>query len=222
MGGPGAERILQMGIDLIDLAAGTSYETPLTTVLVNESGGTRTIVNPPQLETPLKTAETWNPAWGAIPGVVLTDGFHLREMLPLFRNLQAAGATICLDGGSWKAGTEELARLLTVAICSERFAVPGRKADANAALAWFGEMGVPCVAMTRGPKPILACDRGRRFAIEIEKVEAIDTLGAGDVLHGAFCHTFAQTGDFEAALRRAAQIATASCRGMGIRSWTES
>ncbi len=38
----------RLEIDVIDLAAGTAYETPLTTVLVNEQGATRTIVNPPR------------------------------------------------------------------------------------------------------------------------------------------------------------------------------
>ncbi len=222
-GGPWAvgvrEDLQQMGIDLIDLAAGTSYQTPLTTVLVNERGGTRTIVNQPQPKAALTPVETWNPEWGATPGLVLTDGFHLSETLPLLRSLRAAGAKICLDGGSWKPGTEELAPLLTVAICSERLAVPGRPPDPDAALAWFADTGVPFAAITRGPRPILASDRGRRFEIEIEKIQAVDTLGAGDVLHGAFCHAFSQTCEFEPALRTAAQIATRSCRGLGILGW---
>ena len=44
---PVREELRGLGIELIDLAAGTAYETPLTTVLVNEAGATRTIVNPP-------------------------------------------------------------------------------------------------------------------------------------------------------------------------------
>jgi sugar/nucleoside kinase (ribokinase family) len=224
-GGPWAapvrEDLEQMGIGLIDLAAGTSYQTPLTTVLVNEPGGTRTIVNPPQPSVALTAVETWNPEWGATPALVLTDGFHLSETLPLLKSLRAAGAKICLDGGSWKPGTDELAPLLTVAICGERFAVPGCPPDPDATLAWFADMGVPFAAITRGPKPILACDRGRRFEIAIEKIPAVDTLGAGDVLHGAFCHAFTQACEFEPALRSAAQIATRSCRGWGIRGWTE-
>jgi sugar/nucleoside kinase (ribokinase family) len=81
---------------------------------------------------------------------------------------------------------------------------------------------VPHIAITRGAKPILGWDRGRRFEIGIEKVDAVDTLGAGDVLHGAFCYHFARTGEFEPTLRLAAQIATQSCRGLGIRGWVES
>jgi sugar/nucleoside kinase (ribokinase family) len=225
-GGPwGAQvrdELERLAIDVIDLAANTPYETPLTTVLVNESGATRTIVNPPESEVALKAVEAWDQSWGSMPDLVLTDGFHLHETLPLLRACHAAGARIVLDGGSWKPGTEELARLLTVAICGERFTVPGQAADPAGAIEWFAGIGVPSIAITRGPQPILAWERGRRFEIEIERTDAIDTLGAGDVLHGAFCYYFARDGEFEPALRKASAIATQSCRGLGIRAWKES
>jgi sugar/nucleoside kinase (ribokinase family) len=123
---------------------------------------------------------------------------------------------LVLDGGSWKPGTEEIAPLLTAAICSERFSVPGLSSDADSTLAWFAERGVPHVAVTRGPRSILGWDRGRRFEIEIAPIDAADTLGAGDVLHGAFCFHFARAQEFEPALRAASEIATRSCLGHGI------
>ena len=224
-GGPWAtqvrEELDRLGITVMDLAAGTAYETPLTTVLVSESGATRTIVNPPRSDVALPTIDGWDPKCGTMPALAMTDGFHLAETLPLIQRCHTAGAQICLDGGSWKAATEELAPMLSSAICSERFAVPGRPANPDSTMEWFAEMGVPSIAITRGPKPILASDRGRRFEIEVEKIEAVDTLGAGDVLHGAFCYYYAKTGEFAEALRMASQIATRSCRGLGIQCWTE-
>jgi sugar/nucleoside kinase (ribokinase family) len=212
------------GITLLDLAAGTAYETPLTTVLVNAANGSRTILNPPFSAvrlTPL--AESWEksvPAdWGAVPPVVLTDGFHLEETLPLLAACKAAGAAICLDGGSWKPGTAELASLLSVAICSERFAVPGIEANPESLFAWFAARGVACIALTRGARPILGWERGRRFEIEVARVDAADTLGAGDVLHGAFAYYLSSDDGFEPALRRAAQIASLSCQSLGTQAW---
>jgi sugar/nucleoside kinase (ribokinase family) len=210
-------------IALLDLAVGTEYETPLTTVLIGASQSSRTIVNPPlsTVRIPALTSfwEKTVPAdWGSLPPVVLTDGFHLAETLPLLFACKAAGAALCLDGGSWKPGTAELAPLLTAAICSERFAVPGLDGSSESLFAWFADQGVPCVALTRGSRPILAWERGRRFEIEIAPIDAVDTLGAGDVLHGAFCHSFALQPDFEAALRRASEIATLSCRNFGIQA----
>lgn len=212
----------QLGIDLIDLADGTAYETPLTTVLLNSAGSTRTIVNPPQSSLEFTRRAVWDPTWGEKPKLVLSDGFNVAESLNLLAACRGAGAALCLDGGSWKPGTPELAELLSVAICSERFAVPGLSACPDVTIAWFAEQGVPYIAVTRGANSIIGWERGRSFEIEIAATDAVDTLGAGDVLHGAFCYHFACTRNFESALRHAAEIATRSCQGHGIRAWMES
>jgi len=217
--GPVRDELRQLGVGVIELAKGTSYETPMTAVLANQANATRTIVNPPVCDVELGRVHAWDAAWGDVPNLVLADGFHILSILPLLQDLRKLGTQICLDGGSWKAGTEELATLLSVAICSERFAVSGRSADPDATIGWFAEKGVAHIAITRGAKPILASDRGRRFEIEIAKIDAVDTTGAGDVLHGAFCYHFARTGEFESSLRLAAEIATRSCRDAGIRGW---
>ncbi len=222
-GGPWAGMVRgeleRLGINLIDLAAGTAYETPLTTVLLDAAHATRTIVNPPRSTVELNRRPAWNPTPGEIPFVALTDGFHLNETLRILASCREAGTMLVLDGGSWKPGTEEIAPLLTAAICSERFSVPGGPPDPDSTIAWFGERGVAHVAVTRGEKPVLGWDRGRRFEIEIDRIDAVETLGAGDVLHGAFCFYFARVQDFEPALRLAADVATRSCRGLGIRAW---
>jgi len=218
---PVRSELERLGIGLIDLATGTSYQAPLTTILVNKAEATRTIVNPPASDVALMRPEVWEPTWGTPPALVLTDGFHLPETLPLLRALKTAGVPICLDGGSWKSGTDELANLLSVAICSERFALPRSPLDAEAAIAWFRDRGVPHIAITRGSRPILVCDRDHRFEINIAPVDAVDTTGAGDVLHGAFCFEFAKTGGFEHSLRTAAEMATCSCCHMGIKEWVK-
>jgi sugar/nucleoside kinase (ribokinase family) len=216
------EELDRRAIRLVDLAAGTQYETPLTTILVNATDATRTIVNPPvaQVEATVLNG-AWQPIWGDRPELVLTDGFCLKETLPLLRSLHEAGVALCLDGGSWKTGTDALAPMLTAAICSERFALPGAAADAEATLAWFKSRAVAHVAVTRGPRPILGIDCGRRFELAVERVEAVDTSGAGDVLHGAFCFHFAKTRDFEQSLRRGAEVATRSCQRLGITHWAD-
>jgi sugar/nucleoside kinase (ribokinase family) len=222
------------GVRLLDLAAGTAYETPLTTVLVSGVNSSRTIVNPPVVQVALRQlGASWDaemPASrGTIPPVVLCDGFYLEQAMPLLAVCRDAGAALCLDGGSWKPGTAELAPLLTAAICSERFAIPAQfdpgpshpspSVGPNALFEWFAARGVPYIAVTRGAKPIQGWDRGRHFEIDVAQIAAADTLGAGDVLHGAFCHFFAKTQDFEPALRRASEIATLSCQGLGIQAW---
>ena len=233
-GGPWAaavrSQLRRHGVRLLDLAAGTAYETPLCTVLANTASATRTIVNPPISHVALRHlgvswAAEMPSSWGAIPPVVLSDGFFLEETRGLLSACKDAGAAVCLDGGSWKLGTEALAPLLTAAICSERFVIPGHAGGQNgnseAVFEWLAGKRVPYVAVTRGARSILASDRGRRFEIEVAKIDAADTLGAGDVLHGAFCHYFALKREFEAALRRAAEIATLSCQSSGAQAWAK-
>jgi sugar/nucleoside kinase (ribokinase family) len=226
--GPWAEPIraelARHPIQLFDLAAGTAYQAPLATVLVNTANSSRTIVNPPLADVALPVlAAQWQgvvpDAWGAVPPVALTDGFHLTETLPLISACHRAGAALVLDGGSWKPGTAELAPLLTAAICSERFKAPGQPAGPESIFSWFAQQGVPCIAVTRGARPILGIDRGRRFEIPVAPVDAVDTLGAGDVLHGAFCHYFAERQDFEAALVKASALATRACQSLGLEAW---
>jgi sugar/nucleoside kinase (ribokinase family) len=216
-------------VRLLDLAADAAYETPLCAVLANAANATRTIVNPPISQMALRhLGASWAAempsSWGAIPPVVLSDGFFLEETMGLLSACKDAGAAVCLDGGSWKPGTEALAPLLTAAICGERFAIPGRsgaKGNADAAIEWFAARGVPYVGVTRGAQSILAYDHGRRFEIEVAKIDAVDTLGAGDVLHGAFCYHFALKAEFEPALRKAAEIATLSCQCSGVQAWAK-
>jgi sugar/nucleoside kinase (ribokinase family) len=223
---PVRHELEKRSVELLDLAAGTAYETPLTTVLVNRARSSRTIVNPPisTVAVPSLSAaraiEILSSGDG-IPPVVLSDGFFIEETLELLTACKNAGSALCLDGGSWKPGTDRLASLLTAAICSERFAVPGHDATPEATFAWFAAKGVPYIAVTRGSRSILGWDRGKRFEIEVAQIDAADTLGAGDVLHGAFCHDFALQPDFEAALRHASAIATLSCQSLGIQDWAE-
>lgn len=73
-------------------------------------------------------------------------------------------------------------------------------------------------AVTRGERPILY--NGRE--IPVEKVETVDTLGAGDIFHGAFCYAFfEEERNCEEALEFAAKVAGMSVAYRGPREWTK-
>ncbi|MGX1808857.1 PfkB family carbohydrate kinase [Nocardia sp. NPDC055321] len=67
-----------------------------------------------------------------------------------------------------------------------------------------------------GPSGDIACARGE---VPVPAVAAVDTLGAGDILHGAFCHFHALGEVFPVALRHAAEVAALSCASVGTREW---
>jgi sugar/nucleoside kinase (ribokinase family) len=63
-------------------------------------------------------------------------------------------------------------------------------------------------------------EHGRQGTIEVTPVtDAADTLGADDILHGAFCAHYVQSCNFIDARTRASEVSTLSCRTFGTRHW---
>jgi sugar/nucleoside kinase (ribokinase family) len=207
------QELQQYGVRLTDFCDLENFSLPVSSVVIHTASGSRTIFNAPaQLSdniasVPLPTEP-----------LLLADGFYVFEAGTWFHEFAARGGVICLDGGSWRPEMEELLPLAQIAICSESFRPPGARTSEEA-LDYLAQHGVAAMAITRGGSDIIACEHGRRFAVAIEPVRAIDTLAAGDVLHGAFCWYYLQTGCFEQALRKASKIATRSVEFFGAREW---
>jgi len=79
--------------------------------------------------------------------------------------------------------------------------------------------GIDRGAVTNGAGPIEYWSDDDKGTIAVPEVSAIDTLGAGDIFHGAFCYFFRRDRDFPQALADAAEVAAASCTRFGTRSW---
>ena len=206
----------RFGVLLSDICDDEAFSLPVSSVVINAASGSRTIVNAPVLPRPERE--------GALPRTItsapllLTDGFYASECSGLLHGFHARGGEICLDGGSWKPDTNGLLPLVSIAICSERFRPPGIRSDEET-LDYLAARGVPSAAITRGASAILGCERGRKFSIPIERVESVDTLAAGDILHGAFCWYFLRGGNFEESLRSASRVSTLSVQFFGAREW---
>ena len=120
--------------------------------------------------------------------------------------------SVVLDAGSFKPNMELFLQRADIVIASEDF----RDEKGNDIFAMDCRAGHK--AVTRGERPIIY--NGKE--IPVECVEAVDTLGAGDIFHGAFCYAyFAEGKGCEEALLFAAQIAGKSVRYRGPRAWME-
>jgi sugar/nucleoside kinase (ribokinase family) len=75
--------------------------------------------------------------------------------------------------------------------------------------------------MTAGPGPLCWSSGESSGEIRPPSVAAIDTLGAGDLFHGAFCHAYAVNRDFSASLAVAAETASRSTAHWGPRLWID-
>ncbi|HMQ93181.1 MAG TPA: PfkB family carbohydrate kinase [Amaricoccus sp.] len=74
------------------------------------------------------------------------------------------------------------------------------------------------VCVTRGPAPVLVHDGAALFEVPVFAVTAVDTLGAGDVWHGAFALFLAEGFAPLAAVRRANAVAALKSSAFGGRS----
>jgi sugar/nucleoside kinase (ribokinase family) len=210
----------QNGVGFADLAAEFEGVPPVSSILVTESTGERIVVSAnaaaltghPKSLPPLSLSET---------DFVLFDGHHLETCAPLLTRARAAGAATILDGGSWKPGLGELIGSFDVVIASGNFAPHGCR-DHLPVLRFLAESGVRFAAITRGEAPILWTGGGEVKELPVPQVQTVDTLGAGDVFHGAFCAAFDwREPDFQAALVYASRIASLSCSVHGPRAWLD-
>ncbi|WP_420122591.1 PfkB family carbohydrate kinase [Nakamurella sp.] len=152
--------------------------------------------------------------------VLLLDGHHPRPALAAARAARERSVPVVLDAGSWKPVLDELLPLVDVAICSAAFRLP----DGAVPPALLGR-GVRRVAVTDGPQPVrwwaAGGERSGEGTVPIPRVVVRDTLGAGDVFHGAFAHQLAgRPGrSFADQLARSGSVAADRCQVVGMAAW---
>lgn len=196
------------GVDVIDVAP-PGFELAVSTVFVDAATGERAVVSGSG-----RTA-----AFGKIAGpdltgvdVVLVDGHH--PALARSAALAAAGTPVVVDAGSHKPVLDEIFGFSTDVICSADYVHPE----------WLGartllSRGPHLVAVSHGGEALHWWTAAGSGSIEPEKVTSVDTTGAGDVLHGAYCHGLATGLDRVDALRSAVAVATERVRHLGPFAW---
>ncbi|MEM1387620.1 MAG: PfkB family carbohydrate kinase [Pseudomonadota bacterium] len=178
--------LANMGIDTTSLITAPGVATAHSAILINEAGE-RTVINhrdarlfsqPPPVDTPfdaLLVDTRWRSAAAAL--------------LPAARK---AGTPAVVDAEAPVAPIEDLLPLASHVAFSEQglrdfTGDPGRDGVSEAARRL---QNWTCV--TRGPRSVLMHDGVRVQESLVEPVEAKNTLGAGDVWHGAFALALAE------------------------------
>lgn len=149
--------------------------------------------------------------------IILADGHHMALCLAAAARARKRSVPVVFDGGSWKPGSDALLAQVDVAICSADFAPPGCGDEASVFDYLFAR-GITRAAITHGARPVAFRTATERGEIAVPAVEVVDTLGAGDIFHGAFCFHYPER-EFADALAVAAQIAARSCTCFGTRAW---
>jgi sugar/nucleoside kinase (ribokinase family) len=195
------------GLDVVDAVAGHHWQPPVSSVAVTDLG--RAVISVNAATSPSSSLPP-----GGLEGcsALLLDGHHLALAIDTATTARLAGIPVLLDGGSWKPGLERLVPLVDAAVLSADF-------HAAEPVDW----GSRPVAVTDGHRDIRYRYGTTEGTVGVDPVPGAETLGAGDVFHGAWLAHVGRFGlkDFVAGLRFAARIATLSCRYPGAHEWAE-
>ncbi|MEM1311253.1 MAG: PfkB family carbohydrate kinase, partial [Cyanobacteria bacterium P01_H01_bin.153] len=151
---------------------------------------------------------------------VLIDGHQMAISEILAAQAQQRNIPVVIDGGSWKPGFDQVLPLATAVVASANFSPPGAGTE-HQAIAYLRSLQIPQVAVTRGERPILYCTAAQSGELTVSQIRPVDTLGAGDIFHGAFCAAYGSSAAFLPALGKAAEVATLACQSFGTRRWIE-
>lgn len=199
----------------MDLMPDRSETPAVSSIVVTASTGERSIISINAVKSQVESKIEANLLDDI--DLVLVDGHQLDVSVQIAAIAKKQKIPVILDGGSWKSGLERLLEFVDYAICSANF-YPPRCQQREEVFNFLTKYGIDRIAITQGEKAIQYLDREIRGAIEVPKIEAVDTLGAGDIFHGAFCH-YILLENFTRALELAAKTASHSCLFFGTRSW---
>jgi len=207
----------EMAAEGVDCATLTVADAPTArSAVLSAADGERMLVNhrDPALFAATPTIPAPFPYDGALPDTRWPAG-----AAALLTAARAAGRPGVLDA---EAPTDVAAAALAaashVAFSEQGLAAFTGLDDARAGLAEAATRLGKWVCVTRGPAPVLIHDGAAVSEAAAFAVTAVDTLGAGDVWHGAFALFLAEGLDPARAARRANAVAALKASAFGGRA----
>jgi sugar/nucleoside kinase (ribokinase family) len=199
----------ECGVEVVDVLPDRTAPPPVSAVSVRTSDGERTVVShnaegvsaPPSVD--LADAD-----------VLLLDGHHPELAMQAARQARRRGIPVVLDAGSWKPVLADLMSYVDVCACSSAFRSPGPLTN-------------PVVIRTNGAGPVTWSAGPDSGEVAVPPVTARDTVGAGDVWHGAAALAVGRLGrvptgaDLPALIEFANRVAGVRVQHEGARAWVE-
>jgi sugar/nucleoside kinase (ribokinase family) len=153
--------------------------------------------------------------------VLLVDNRFPAFVAPICHAAKARGIPVVLDVDKATTPDDPLFKTASHLIfSSEALTATTGIADLGAALLSIatqvsGGQARGFLAVTNGPDDVLWLDGGALARLPVFKIEAVDTLGAGDSFHGGFALALAEGKDEVAAMRFGAAAAALKCTRFG-------
>ena len=121
------------------------------------------------------------------------DGHMADAALHYARLARDKGILVSLDGGALRPGIEELCQFVDVAVVAEKFCEQLKLSEPET-LEWLKSKGCRIGAVTSGARGVLWYDESgvvqRLPSLKVPAEKIVDTSGAGDVFHGAYCAAY--------------------------------
>jgi sugar/nucleoside kinase (ribokinase family) len=149
---------------------------------------------------------------------VVADNRFPDFVLPICRAAMARRLPVVIDADKAADHRQPLFKAATHVIFSAQcLRAAARTDDLPSGLAQVGTLTDAFLAVTDGHHPVLWYDRSHATIREtpVFAIKAVDTLGAGDVFHGAFALALVEGRGVEDALRFAAAAAGLKCSRFG-------
>ena len=201
------------GVEVIDCASGFTILPSIASIAVNVTTATRTIWSGQQLINNIDERYLNDVIKKA--DFCLSD-CNLSELaIKTLRYAKQESKPIVLDAGSWKDNFELFLSLADDVIAS---ADCRPSAYNNDFIFAANQCGVKNIAVTNGEDFIKWKSESDDGLIKPPLVEAKDTLGAGDVFHGAYCYfRFEKNLSFPESLVKASEVSALSVQYIGPR-----
>ncbi|MEI6444335.1 MAG: sugar kinase [Nostocales cyanobacterium ELA583] len=206
-------------VAIIDLDSNKDTPPPVSSIIVTQSTGERAVISINAIKTQANITSIPANSLENVD-IVLIDGHQMEVSKIIAQIAKTKNIPVVIDGGSWKPGFEEILPFVNYAICSANFYPPNCQNQQDV-FAYLENFNISHIAITQGENPIQYLNCGQSGVVNVPQIQPVDTLGAGDIFHGAFCHYILET-NFREALALAGNTAAKSCQHFGTRHWLNS
>ena len=223
MGGPAGEdengdRVLKaLARENVDCAACQridGFATALSAIFMNKRGD-RTIVT--YRDERVAAAAPRDPERVvAAADAVLADNRYPEFVRPICEAARRRNLPVVLDGDRPTDDDDPLFRIASHVVFSwECLRETTGVADLSEGLLRIAGKTDAFLAVSNGPDDIVYLDHGRVRRVPVFKINAVDTLGAGDAFHGGFALAIVEGRSEVEAMRFAAAVAGIKCTRIG-------
>jgi len=212
------DELRKEGVDVSGCMVQEGAISPAAFCWVEQSTGNRSVAWHQGSTTPLSPEEVPEDlVCGA--RVLHLDGHQAEAALVAAELARQAGATVSLDAGRYHEYMDRLMELSHVVIASEAF---GRELigsdDPQRAVREIFSRGPRIAMVTLGSRGSLCLTSERLLQKPAFPVAVVDTTGAGDVFHGAFCVGILEGWDVDQTIDFASAVAALKCTRLGGRT----